>query len=136
MLLAVATPALAAPGALTIKGPAVRRMRVDLKLAVATLDVAGDVADEATKRVSAFFDTELGSESRAGWPLGLSPREEDIAVALLDIPDLESIAAINLIEIDGEGSDRPWPAKIRTDELAMLAADGVRTSFETMEEVL
>lgn len=136
MLLEVAPPALAAPRGLTIVGPAVRRMRVDLRLAVVTLDVAGDVADEVTRRIAAFFDTEQGGEVRDGWPLGLAPREEDIAQALLDIRALESIAAINLVEIDSEGRELLWPATLRAHELAMLAADGVRTSFEMMEEAL
>ena len=52
------------------------------------------------------------------------------------VTTFESIVAINLIEIDREGSERPWPATIRADELAMLGADGVRMSFKTMEEVL
>lgn len=135
MLLAVAPSALARPGALTIAGPEVRRMRVDLTLSVATLDVASSVLDEAKRRILKFFDSELGGASSEGWPLGLSPRQEDIALALLDIPHLESIVDAGLVEIQREGAERPWPVTIRANELAMLADDGVRISFETREVV-
>ncbi|QWW71208.1 baseplate J/gp47 family protein [Rhizobium sp. WYJ-E13] len=136
MLLDIAPPALAAPGALTIEGPGIRMLRVDVTVAIATLDIAAGVSDTATSRIRAFFDTERGGPNGEGWPLGQSPREEDVAVALLDIGGLDNILDISLIELSGDGSENPWPTGIRANELAMLADDGVRVAFKAKEAAL
>lgn len=135
MLLAAAPAALAAPGALRIEGPTVRRLRIQLQLRVSTLDVAGDLASHAKRTLQAFFDTDTGGEGHDGWALGASPREDDIAEALLDAPHLESIASITLSEIDQMGGEQLWPQAIKASELAMLASDGIRIAFEIVEAV-
>jgi hypothetical protein len=135
LLLASAPVAIAAPDALRIEGPTVRRFRVQLRLLVATLNVAGDLASYAKQTLQAFFDTSTGGEGYDGWALGVSPREDDIAQALLDAPHLESIVSITLSEIDETGSEQPWPQSIGATELAMLAGDGIRIAFEIREAV-
>ena len=67
--------------------------------------------------------------------MGASPREDDIAEALLDAPHLESIASITLSEIDQMGGEQLWPQAIKASELAMLASDGIRIAFEIVEAV-
>jgi len=63
----------------------------------------------------------------------VAPTEEDIALALLDVPRLESVEGITPFEhVDGE-ADQPWPAALKPTELAVLADDPVRIQFETAE---
>jgi hypothetical protein len=135
MLLAASSAAVGAPNALSIEGPKVRRLRIYLTLRVATLDVAGALANYAQTTLTAFFDSETGAERHDGWPLGASPNEDDVAEALLDAPNLESVASIALFEIDEDGGEHSWPETIGASELTMLASDGIRTAFEIVEAV-
>jgi predicted phage baseplate assembly protein len=135
MLLEIASPALAAPGALVIAGPAARRLRIALTLRVATLDVAGTVAGLAKERLVARFDTERGGDDGEGWPMGRDPREEDIAGILLDLPDLESIVSIARLEVGELGGERPWRGGVGPQELAMLAPEDILIRFEVLEAV-
>jgi hypothetical protein len=135
MLLEIASPSLAAPGALTIAGPAVRKLRIVLTLRVATLDMAGTVAGLAKKRLVACFDTEHGGDDGEGWPIGRDPREEDIARILLDLPDLESIVSIARLEVGELGGERPWRGGVGPQELAMLAPEDILIRFEVLEAV-
>ena len=84
--------------------------------------------------LEAFFDTDTGS-NRTGWALGASPAEDDIAEALLNAPHLESIVSVSLLEIDAIGIAQQWPQGIGSNDLAMLAADGIRISLEIAEVV-
>ena len=135
LLVAEAPPALSARQALRIGGPALRRLRVDLRLRVASLDVAGAVGRDARKRIIALFDTATGGADGEGWALGENPSEADLAVALTDAPRLEGIASVSLREITADGGDQPWPPSLKRNELARLDKDGVRIEFETVEVV-
>jgi hypothetical protein len=132
LLLGVA-PAAFAADAFSIVGPTERHLRVELRLGVDSLDHAGAVAEDVTARLEGFFDTVTGGVSRDGWPLGASPREDDIALALLDVPHLESIASIALVETLDDGTDRPWTGPLKPGELARLAEDAVRFEFDSLE---
>lgn len=125
LLLQSASSSLSASDALRITGPGVRRLRVALKLRVATLDVAGDVSRDVQKRISALFDT-------TSWALGAEPNDGEIALALLDIPALESLADVQLLEVTTDG-EVPWTVGVKRHELVMLDKDAVRLSFETVE---
>ena len=133
MLVAEAPPALTARHALRIDGPALRRLRVDLKLCVASLEVAGAVARETRKRISALFDAATGGVDKEGWALGENPSGSDVAVAVANVAHLEGIATVDLREIAPDGSDQPWPQTLKRNELARLETDGVRIEFETIE---
>jgi hypothetical protein len=135
MLLEVAPASLAAPDALTITGPAVRRLRIALVLRVATLDVAGTAASEAKDRLLARFHIERGGEAGDGWPMGSNPREDDIAEALLDLPGLEGIVSITLFEVDELGAERPWQGAVGPRELVMLAPSDIHIGFQVVEAV-
>jgi hypothetical protein len=135
MLLECGPASLAARGALAIAGPRVRKLRVQLVLGVATLDDAGDVAKEAKDRLVNRFSTEFGGDTGEGWPLGREPEEGDVAEALLDVPKLESILSIALLELDQAGAERPWPGAVKSSELVMLAAEDVRIGFDILEAV-
>ncbi|MEO8519793.1 MAG: hypothetical protein ABI603_00435 [Acidobacteriota bacterium] len=133
LLLDAAPASMSAPGALTIVGPNVRVLRFDLTLRVEHLDLAGAVAREVKARLAAFFDTATGGPAGSGWPLGASPSEEDIALALLDVPALDSLLDVTTFEhVDGD-ADRPWPVTLKATELARLADDPLRIQFETAE---
>lgn len=132
-LVAAASPLLGARQALRIRGPLLRRLRVDLRLRVASLDDAGAVAREARRRIGALFDTSTGGVEADGWPLGANPNEADVAVALADLARLLGIAGVELHEIAADGSAQPWPAALVRTELPWLVQDGVRVAFETVE---
>jgi hypothetical protein len=135
LLVAEAPPALSARQALRIGGPTLRRLRVDLRLRVASLDIAGAVGRDARQRISALFDTATGGAAGEGWALGENPSEADIAVALTNAPRLEGIATVALREITADGGDQQWPQSLKRNELARLEKDGVRIEFETVEVV-
>ncbi len=135
LLVAEAPPALSARQALRIGGPTLRRLRVDLRLRVASLDVAGAVGRHARQQIIALFDPATGGVDQAGWPLGENPTEADIALALADVPHLEGIAAVALCEMVDNDAERPWPASLKRTELPRLEEDGVRIEFETVEVV-
>jgi hypothetical protein len=51
------------------------------------------------------------------------------------IAHLESIVSVSLLEIDAIGIAQQWPQGIGSNDLAMLAADGIRISLEIAEVV-
>jgi hypothetical protein len=135
-LLLVAPVSLSASGALRIERPVIRKLRIDLKLRVATLKEAGALTDFVKQRLTEFFDTAIGGVDNDGWALGLSPTEGDIALALIDAPHLESIKDVKLREIETSGRVIPELEPLRPNELVMLADDPVRIEFETAEVAL
>ena len=88
-----------------------------MKVRTESLDNAGVLAREIEARLAAFFDTATGGADRLGWPLGLNPSEEDVALALIDTPFLESIATVVRRETFAAGDDRPWPAALKPTSL-------------------
>jgi hypothetical protein len=135
LIASAAPPSLGARQALQIDGPNLRRLRVDLQLAVASLDDAGVVAREARKKIAALFDTTTGGIGGEGWALGDNPTESDIAVVLADVARLEGIVSIALNEIAADGAEQDWPASLQRTELPRLVNDGVRIEFETVEAI-
>jgi hypothetical protein len=136
LLLAAAPVSLSAPGALRIAGPMIRRLRIELELQVETLNYAGALTDFVKQQFATFFDTATGGADKDGWALGLNPNEGDIALALIDAPNLESIKHVTLREITDDGQVHPWPEPLKATELAMLADDPVRIQFETTEVMI
>jgi hypothetical protein len=133
-LLTLAPTSLGAPNALRIAGPDIRRLRLELTLRVTSLDKAGALGTWVKKKLERFFDTATGGIDEVGWQLGANPSEDEIAFALLDAPDLESIKNVTLHEIAADDRQQPWPALLKPTELAMLDEDPLRIHFETDEE--
>jgi len=133
LLLAAAPMSLSATGALRIEGPAIRRLRIELVLRVETLDHAGALTDFVKKQLVLFFDTATGGVYKTGWPLGLNPSEGDIVLALIDAPFLESIERVDVREIADDDSVLPSLETLKATEIAMLADDPIRITFETAE---
>ena len=131
LLQSAASPVLQETGAIAIVPPRVRRLRLAPTLRVKTLDDAGKVGDAARKALSALFDTT--NPARTGWPLGIALNEDDIAVALLKIDDLESIGEVRFYEIGEDGEQKAWRAAMRPDEFVRLADDPFRIRFEALE---
>jgi hypothetical protein len=133
LLLAAAPVSLSAPGALVIEGPGIRRLRIDLELRVETLDHAGELTTFVKKQLKNFFDTATGGLVKEGWALGVKPNEEDIALALIDAPYLESIGNVTLLESAGGISVPSGLNTLKPTDLVMLADDPIRIQFETAE---
>jgi hypothetical protein len=133
LLLDSAPAALSAPNALRISGPAIRRLRVELTLRVDTLDHAGTLSDAVKQRITALFDAATGGQTQDGWQLGANPQEEDIALALLDVPHLESIGRITLQESTPAGDARAWPTALASHELVVLDKDPIRIQLAPAE---
>jgi hypothetical protein len=132
-LLDASPVALSAPRALRIEGPGIRRLRVDLVLKIERLDYAAQVSKWVKTELERFFDSGLGGFDRDGWPLGLSPSEDDIAYALSDAPLLDGMSEIKRLEIMADGRESIWPASIKPTEIVVLDDDPVRIRFETAE---
>jgi len=133
LLQRAATPLLRVPGALTIAGPKVRRLRLNLTLRVESLDDAGRLGADAKRLLARFFDSATGGVSGSGWPLGLEPSDDDIAFALESARDLAGIEDIARVEIGAQGNVLPWRQGLRRDELVMLAVDPLRIQFKPLE---
>jgi hypothetical protein len=126
---------LAAPDALRLETPVLRRLRVSLSLRVASLDLAGAVVEAARSRVSAAFDAATGGDG-IGWQLGRNPDEGDLAFALRDIEGIEGIESVALSEIVGEdAAEQPWPALLGSADLVVLDGDAFRFDFESSGEL-
>jgi len=136
LLLTLVPSAFAAAGALSISGPSVRLVRIKLQLLVDRLDFAGGVGRDVEARLAGLLDTASGGVAQAGWPLGASPREDDVAFALRDTTHLESVPAIELVEVLDDGSEDTWPVALKAGELAQLAVDGIRIQFESAEALV
>ncbi len=136
LLLAASPPSLSAPHALRIEGPVVRRLRVELRLRVPSLDDAGQVARDATQQIVALLDTLTGGPDEDGWPLGESPTEADVAMVLADVPNLFSIAQITLREVAPDDAERPWPSQLKRNEMAMIDKDAIRAEFEIVGKLV
>ena len=133
-LTGAAPVALTKRGAVTVDPPQIRLLRIDLALEVSSLDDAGGVADAVKGALAQLFDPATGGSGN-GWPLGIGPGEDDIALALIDIPKLQSIESVAFYEILADGSDRPWNSNVKPDDLVMLAKDPARIVFATLEAV-
>lgn len=123
-LLSFAPAALAAPGVLTIAPPKLRYLRLVLDLDIPTLDVAVDLSKFVKSALAGLFD---------GWTLGQSPTDDDIATVLARAPGLQSIVDISLREVAADGTEVPWPVRLKPTELAMLAADPVGLQLHSLE---
>jgi hypothetical protein len=135
LLLESAPTSLAAHGALRITGPALRKLRVELRLRVDALDHAGALLDGVKQRLGALFDAETGGVAHDGWPLGVAPTESDVALALIDTPHLESIVDVRLHERTDDDASDAWPVTLASHELAVLDADPIQIQLETAEVV-
>jgi hypothetical protein len=133
LLLGSAPTSLGIPDALKVTGPALRRLRVELTLRVDALDHAGALLDAVKRRLYALFDTATGGVAHDGWPLGASPGEGDIALALIDVPHLDSILEVALREGADDEITGAWPTGLAPHELAVLDEDPIRVQLETAE---
>lgn len=131
---AVTPVAFTAASGLRIEAPLLREVRFSLHLSVDSLDNAGAVAEDVKTKLGTFFDVVAGASSKEGWPLGLSPTADDVALALLDIKHLDSIFDISLMEVLADGSEGPWPAALKANELARLADNPLRLQFDSVEQ--
>jgi len=102
---------------------------------VKSLDHAGAVAESVKRRLADYFDTATGGADQTGWAVGANPIEEDVALALLDTPHLESIEDIDFFEVTGDGNFESWPSSLKANEIALLADDPIVVHFEPTEAI-
>jgi hypothetical protein len=133
LLQQAASPLLGERTAIVVDGPRIRRVRLHLLLRVDTLEEAGTLSVAARSALKKFFDPAIGGPSGAGWPLGSEPVGADIAYALDHAPGLAGIGDVTLGEIDDSGHESTWRGSIGKDEIVLLAEDGVRIKFESLE---
>jgi hypothetical protein len=132
LLLAAAAPSFPAD-TFTVVGPTLRVLRVGLRLEVLTLDDAGAVGEGAKQALKDLLDPAAGGVTADGWPLGVSPSEDELAYALVGVPKLQDIVRIDRFEVRADGAEVAWPAALGRDELARLATDPVRLVFDVTE---
>jgi len=129
LLLDSAPAALSAADAFEITGARIRKLRLSLELRVASLSHAGEVSRSVEDRIKALFDT------ATGWAMGDDPAADDIARALIDTPNLESLGNVTLREVLADDTESPWTGAIKRDELVMLDKDAVRFAFGIVEVI-
>lgn len=132
LLLAALPAGFGEPGsglALVIAPPVPRLLRVRAELRVASLDVAGAVAEAASQVLRLHLDPATGADDGLGWPLGAAPDAREIAATLVDTPALDGIETLDLFEITPDGAEASWPTSLNADELAVLAADGIAFTY-------
>lgn len=134
MLLENSPAELAAPGALRIKGPKTRQLRLDLTASVESLDRTGEVGRRIKERLQRFFDAAKGGPLNAGWPIGANPTPDDILFALSGLKNLESLEPPKRIEVRADRLEYDWPKSLQSNELVVLAADALRISFRRSED--
>lgn len=120
--------------ALRIEGPTLRHLGAQLQLRVQDLDDAGAVARAVRARITAWFDVVTGGADGEGWPLGRSPDASDLALALVDTPELAGLVDVVLHEIVDGVLERPWPATLRAADLVVLREDALHLAFSTAQE--
>jgi hypothetical protein len=119
--------------AVTAEKAAPRRLRIYMGVVVDSLDNAAAVRADAESRIAALLDPSTGGPQGDGWSLGASPTEDDIALALMDTPHLESIVDVTRRVVGEDGTEAAWPATLAPTELAVLDADPVRIRFQLAE---
>jgi len=128
-------PLLGAPDALVVASPGLRTLRVDLTLRVAGLEKAGALGKRVDDRIAALFDTANGGIDDTGWPLGATPRTDDIALALSGDADIESLASVRFVELLDDGTERAFGQAVKADEIVVLADERTRVTFDIVEVV-
>jgi len=130
LLLTLVPSSLSTSKAVSIVKPTLRALRIYMRVVVDSLDNAGAFRDDAQAAIASLLDPSTGRAPKAGWLLGASPIEDDIALALIDTAHLESIAEVTFREVAPDGTERPWPSTLLPTELAVLDDDPVRIEFE------
>ncbi|MFP3643368.1 baseplate J/gp47 family protein [Paraburkholderia sp. SIMBA_054] len=132
-LLKRASPAFARRAAVQVSGPTLVRFRVSILLRVATLDIAGTVADRVQAAVKDLFDPATGGFDQNGWPIGVGPSEDDVGACLVaaqpPIPFDEVIAVT--FTLTGR-EDAVNALNVPADGLPLLEAGGVDIQLEPM----
>ena len=120
------------PDALAIVGPRLRRVGVRLVLRVRDLSMAGRLEHDVNERLATFFDAAIGGADGDGLAIGAMVRAEDLSVSLIDVPGLEGIASIQVVELMSDGTVRTEVAAPRPGDLLVLAPEGGRCEFQTV----
>jgi predicted phage baseplate assembly protein len=128
-LLDRSSPMMSVPGALVIAPPRPVAARLELALTVDAVKFSGAVSRDALSRINELIDPGSGGHDGTGWQLGDVPTDTDIAAALADVDHLQGIDRVSLYQINDDGSETPFPAALRADQLFRLAPDGVSIEF-------
>ncbi|HEV8216383.1 MAG TPA: hypothetical protein VGP95_11125 [Gemmatimonadaceae bacterium] len=129
-LLTQVPSSLSTSNAVSVVKPKLRALRIYMKVVVDSLDNAGAFSADAKAAIVSLLDPSTGSAPKAGWLLGASPSEDDIALSLIDTAHLESIVEVKFYEVTPDGTEGPWPSTLLSTELAVLDDDPVRIQFE------
>ncbi|MDB5678531.1 baseplate J/gp47 family protein [Sphingomonas bacterium] len=102
-----------AKGRLTVVGPRLLPIAIELRVEPdPALDFVG-VADEAKARIAALCDPERGGFDGDGWPVGTPPTVDDIAAALAPLGDRAVISDIAITRADRtQTMPDPFPADV------------------------
>jgi hypothetical protein len=122
-------PSLAAPNVISPLPPRLVRVQLTLALDVPSIDVSGQVAQDATTSIQDLFDPATGGFDNQGWSLGILPTETDIAAALDDITNLLAIDSLTLTK---SFDDTPIQKALPND-LPIVAAADIQFTFQVTE---
>lgn len=128
-LLAAASPALAASGALTVEAPVPVAVAITLDATVADLAVGARVAAVVIDSLQALLDPATGGLDGLGWRLGDMLTETDVAARLRDVRDLENFT-VAVSRADGR------TAPLNPNELLTAPPDGIRVTCQAAAETV
>ncbi|WP_166300690.1 baseplate J/gp47 family protein [Bradyrhizobium sp. 2S1] len=120
---------LSRPGGLTVIGPRLLKLLINITLIPDDPDQSVSLAQKIRDGLVAFFDLASGGFNGAGWPLGRLPTPEDIAGALATVADKAVIETVELYKEDGE----PIPDVVAPNVLVQLGE--VTFDFQKADEV-
>lgn len=129
----VAGYGLARPGGLTVVGPRLMPIAVELVLAPRSPGLFAEAAEQAKARLTALFDPGTGNHDGKGWPIGLLPDAQDIAAALVPIDPLALPVSVRLSRADKQiPAEKALPTTIPLDVLVRF--DPADIAFERAQE--
>jgi hypothetical protein len=124
---------LSRPNGLTLVGPRLLPLAIELVLVPRAPNLFAEAAVQAAALLSAWFDPATGGRDKNGWPLGALPGRQDIAPALTPIAPLAFPLDVKLVRADREtAASRILPETIPSDVLVRIDESAI--SVERAED--
>lgn len=124
---------LSRPGGLSLVGPRLLPLAVDVTLVPRWPETFAEAAVQAAALLPAWFDPATGGREKRGWPLGALPSRQDIAAALAPIAPLAFPLDVKIARADRETARaRVLPEAVPPDVLVRI--DPAAIAFERAED--
>ncbi|HEV8483526.1 MAG TPA: putative baseplate assembly protein [Blastocatellia bacterium] len=90
---------------LVVVGPQYTRVSVEVGIALASLEGAGEVALAVSRELSRFLHPITGGLDGTGWDFGRKPHKSDLYALIEAIPGVDHVRLLDVVEVaEGEGA--------------------------------